>query len=42
MTSTRRTTKTQGDTTMNTHRSAAIFTGIMFICATVSAMLGLL
>ena len=27
---------------MNTHRSAAIFTGIMFICATVSAMLGLL
>jgi hypothetical protein len=27
---------------MNTHRRAAIFTGIMFICATVSAMLGLL
>ena len=42
MTSNRRTPGTQGDNDMNTNRRAAIFVGIMFICATVSAMLGLL
>src|SRR5918997_6687411 len=42
MISTKRTAGTQGGNNMTSNRQAAIFVGIMFICATVSAMLGLL
>ena len=42
MISNRRTAGMQGDNAMNTDRRGAIFVGIMFICATVSSMLGLL
>ena len=42
MTSNRRTAGIQGDNAMNTDRRGAVLVGIMFILASVSAMLGLL
>jgi len=42
MISTKRTARIEGDKATNTNRRAAIFVGVMFIFATVSAILGLL